>query len=400
MSIIQQLATRLPAPVQRAGGKALQLLPERVQRRLNPSFFGFTSSDVPEPPQSPDARTRLYIAPVNFAGQGYEWARAAERLDDVGALSMQYVSPGDFGFPSDNRVPVNVFLKSSEWQRAQFAAVSQFTHVLVEAERPIFGALFNKDVEREVTALRDAGVNVAMLSHGSDLRLPSRHKTIDRWSPFHDDWSLVPVLEEQSRKHHALLEKLGAPVFVSTPDLLLDWPDATWLPLSLNAAPWTNDDTILERDVPVVVHAPSSARIKGTHLVEPTLQKMDAAELISYRRVEGVPASQIPALYREADIVIEQFRVGTYSRAAVEAMAAGRIVIAHLHDQVRNVVTDVMGVEPPVVEATPDTLESVLRDIVSNRDTYREIGARGPEFVSHAHDGRMSAEALRPFLES
>ncbi|SEB36828.1 Glycosyltransferase involved in cell wall bisynthesis [Paramicrobacterium humi] len=390
----------MPAAVVAAAGWVLRILPRRLSDAIGVDAGHFSPAEVPPPPVVPSAPVRLYIAPVNFAGQGYEWARAAERVDGVGAIDMQYTIKGSFGFPTDNLVPVNVFLHSREWQRRQFQTVSAgFSHVVIEAERSIFGGLYHGNVEREVAALRDAGVAVAMLSHGSDLRLPSRHRTIDRWSPFHEQsWELVPVLEAQARRNFALLRRIGAPVFVSTPDLLLDYPEASWLPLALDPSAWKTANEPLRRSVPVVVHAPSSAVVKGTHLIDSALRRMDAKGRISYHRIEGVPATEIPALYRDADIVLEQFRIGTYSRAAVEGMAAGRIVVAHVHDQVREHVVSATGRQLPVVQATPDTLEQVLADILCRRDYYRSIARDGVEFVAEVHDGRASAAALRPFL--
>lgn len=403
--IISGIAARRPSwPgwLNRIVDAAVDAVPEPIALRLNPAKYGFKPSEVPQPPDVPTSGTRLYIAPVNFAGQAYEWARAAERLEDVTAVNMSYPLEADYGFPTDNLVPTAVFRNSRAWQRTQFATVSRgFSHVMIEAERPIFGALFDYSPAAEVDALRRHGVKVAMLSHGTDLRQPSRHREIDEWSPFRDDdWDLVEVLEEKTRAHHDLLRTLGAPVFVSTPDLLLDWPDAVWLPLVLDAATWVTPTPPLTGGTLRVVHAPSNARIKGTALIEPIVRELEESGLLTYRQVTGVPSSDVPALYHAADVVLEQFRIGTYSRAAVEGMAAGRIVVAHVHEQVRAHVRDTTGLDVPVVEATPASLASVLTDIANRPEHYRAIAASGPDFAARVHDGAASAEALRPFLRS
>jgi hypothetical protein len=385
--------------VNRLIGAVLALVPEQLDMRMNPAKYGFRPADIPEPPRVPSTDVRLYVAPVNFAGQGHAWARSAELLPGVGAVSMQYVGAANLGFPIDNAVPVAVFSKSRSWQRAQFTTVSRFTHVLIEAERSIFGALFDTSQVREVAELRRHGLAVAMVSHGSDLRLPSRHRELDEWSPFHDtDWDLIPVLEEQSLRHRALLAELDAPVFVSTPDLLLDWPGATWLPVVVDPELWAGGATPLVRAVPVVVHAPSNPRIKGSALIDPVLRDLAERGLIEYRRIEGVPSGEMPDLYRDADIVLEQFRIGTYSRAAVEAMVAGRIVLGHVHEQVRDHVRAETGEELPVVEATPATLSDVLTDILDRRAHYQALAIRGAAFGRRVHDGRASAQALSGFL--
>ena len=382
-------------------GAMIDALPERLAVRLNPTKYGYSWGDVPQPPNAPDHPVRLYVAPVNFAGQGWAWARAAERLPEVGAVSMHYLVSGDFGFPGDNVVPVSVFARSRRWQLAQFERVaSSFTHVLIEAERPIFGTLFDGDVVAEVEALRSRGVKVAMVSHGSDLRLPSRHRELDEWSPFHDEnWSDIPVLERQATEHRAVLAAVEGPVFVSTSDLVEDWPTAHLLPVVVEPQDWLGGKTPLTSRVPVVLHAPSKAHIKGTHLVEPLLQRLHAEGIIEYRQVQGVPAAKMPEYVRQADIVIEQFRIGCYSRAAVEALAAGRVVLGHVHNQVREHVLAQTGRTLPVIEATPTSLEQVLREILANRTRFQRIAEEGPAFATEVHDGRFSANMLgRYFL--
>ena len=130
--------------------RLIALIPDSVQMRLRPRLFGFGPADIPDPIQPPKGSMRLLIAPVNFAGQGYEWARAAERIPEVGARSMAYVAPGAFAFPADYTVPTPVFIRSRDWQRRQARAVTRgFTHVIMEAERPIFGQRYGEDVQRD-----------------------------------------------------------------------------------------------------------------------------------------------------------------------------------------------------------------------------------------------------------
>jgi hypothetical protein len=239
---------------------------------------------------------------------------------------------------------------------------------------------------------------VGLISHGSDLRDPDRHAAIDEWSPFRDGtWSREPEYRALTAKHRALLASTGAPLFVSTPELLLDWP-STLLPLVVEQARWATDAPVLIEPRPRVVHVPSSPYVKGTPLIEPTMTRLHDQGLVDYRQLQGVPHAEMPGVIGASDIVLEQFRTGTYSVAAVEALAAGRLVIVHLHEQVRQAVRDLAGTEIPIVSATPATLEAVLRDVVARPEHYRAIAAQGPAFAAAVHDGRLSATALAGFL--
>src|SRR5690606_6178868 len=124
-----------------------------------------------------------------------------------------------------------------------------------------------------------------------------------------------------------------------------------------------------------------------------------AAEgLIEYRRAEGLTPEGVRDLYREADVVLDQFRLGIYGVAACEAMAAGRVVVSMVDDVVRERVREHTGLELPVVEAPPDRLEAVLRDVVAHRDRYVAAARPGPDFVREVHDGRRSARVLSETL--
>ena len=366
-----------------------------VSRLIAFALGGTRATHRPPVTEVPERPVRVYIAPTNYSGQGYLWARALEaERTDVGARNLSVQLPGGFGFPADRDVPLPVQNLSRPWQTAELAAVRRFTHVLIEAERSLFGGLLNWDVAREVRALQLAGVSVALLSHGTDLRSPERHRSLTPWSPYGEDERQDAMLQVDADRNAALIEALGLPLFVSTPDLLLDAPAGVWCPVVIDVERWSARHAPLERARPVVLHVPSSAATKGTHLIEPVMQRLHDEGLVEYRRVSGVAADEMPARVGEADIVLDQFRIGSYGVAACEALAAGRVVVGHVLPQVREAVRDATGTELPITEATPDTLESVLREVVADRTGSRALAAEGERFVRRVHSGRFSAQTL------
>lgn len=341
-----------------------------------------------------DAPIRVLIAPVNYASQGTAWARALERQrSDLSARSMAIDVPGGFSFAADLIVPVSTYHNDPDWQERQFRAATTATHVLIEAEEPPFGRLLGRSVERQAQALLDAGVNVAYLAHGTDARLPSRHMAQTPWSYYADPAIYAPRAETLASRNIALLERSARPTFVSTPDLLLDLPDAAWCPIVVDAPRWSRSRTSRAPGAPLrVAHAPSVATVKGTHLILPVLERLQAEGVIDLTLVSGVPNAQMPDVFADADVVIDQFRIGSYGAAACEAMAAGCVVVGHVSAHVRDLVAERVGQELPIVEATPETLEQVMREL--SRTSIDEIGARGRTFISDVHDGRRSASAL------
>lgn len=249
--------------------------------------------------------------------------------------------------------------------------------------------------------LRRRGVAVGLVFHGTDIRHPARHAASTRWSPFHEEHhGLTRTLMNRVARLERELAREALPEFVATPDLLADRPNATWLPVVIEPDMWAAAarPILPAGRTPVVVHAPSESVFKGSDLIDPVLTRLDEEGLIEYRRVSGVPAGDMPEVYGDADIVVDQLRMRIYGVAACEAMAAGRIVVSEVSPMVREHVRAASGLDLPVVDATAETLDAVLRGIVADPGSFIELASSGPAFVRELHDGRRSAAALSAFL--
>lgn len=377
---------RVPSPVQDVIASTV----DRVQGNTIPAAPVLTT----------DKPIRLFVGPANWAGQGKAWGRAAEENPLVISRNMISAEINGFGYEVDYAVRWRTMTHSREWQKSMLAAlIENYTHVLIEAEMPILGGMYGGDVRRQVAAMRAGGLVVGMVCHGTDIRLPSRHRALEPWSPFiNDDWIPVHRAEKLVLDNRTLLDDVAAPTFVSTAGLLIDVPYARYLPVVIDAARWRNEEPLLERARPRVVHVPSNPLPKGTLHIESTMMRLHDEGVIEYIEISGRTQSEMPGLFASADIVLDQFRVGDYGVGACESMASGRLVVSHVSDQVRSVLRTESGMDLPIVEATIDSLEAVLRDVVSNRAHYRAIATEGPRFVSAVHDGRLARAVLDKYL--
>ncbi|MFF0338706.1 hypothetical protein [Kribbella sp. NPDC004875] len=389
VTVTRSMREHLPAPLARTAGA--------VRRRLRGLRYSF--AQLPAFPPAATTPVRMLVGPTNSAGQGHAWAQAAKTLPDVDAVSFSLHRKGQFQFADDYGVPLAWF-GQPRWQRAQQQHVlGNYTHVMVESLRPLFGARGYSDAAPDIEAMLAKGIDVSLLFHGSDIRLPSRHAKRERWSPFAPGDELTDRLEPQARRHAELVESLGLPVFVSTVDLLDDVPNATWLPVAIDPARWQQSaQPLFAGPKPVVAHVPSNAKLKGTQEIDEVLNDLQDRGLVEYRRITGVPHHEMPAVIGAADIVVDQLHIGLYGVAAAEALAAGRIVVSYVGDAVRRRVRTLTGREVPIVEADPDTLGDVLAGLIADRDAAAERAAAGPGFVAELHDGRRSAEVLRSWL--
>ena len=377
--------------------KAWRRLPRPIQDFIASTLDRAQGVKVLPPPIIADrAPIRVFVGPVNYAGQGFRWLRAAEQNPLVKSRTMVGAENNPFGYEVDYAVRWRTMTHSRAWQRKMLDSLTtHYTHVIFEAQMPLLGGMFKQDIRRQIAALRRGGVKVGMVCHGSDIRLPSRHRESEPWSYFaNDDWVPVDRFEEEVQANIDLLADVEAPTFVSTPGLLMDVPDGHLLPVVIDPAKWVNAAPVLERARPRVLHVPTNPLPKGTMHIAPALARLHDEGVIEYIQLSGMSHSEMPSLYAAADIMLDQFRVGDYGVASCEAMAAGRVVVGHVSDQAREAVKSVSGLDLPIVEATIDTIEEVIREIVANRDKYRAVAVAGPDFVRTTHDGRLARAVL------
>ena len=145
-----------------------------------------------------------------------------------------------------------------------------------------------------------------------------------------------------------------------------------------------------DRDRPLIVHAPSSRRRKGSEHVIAAVEGLDA----DLDLVEGLHHDEAFERYRAADIVVDQLNAGWYGLFAIEAMALGKPVVTFLHDEAVRRTEEAFGTHVPIVSATAETLRETLRPLVADAARRRELGAASRAYVEHVHDVERVADRL------
>lgn len=138
--------------------------------------------------------------------------------------------------------------------------------------------------------------------------------------------------------------------------------------------------------------------MKGDDSIDQQLTDLESEGLIEYRRLQNVPSEEMPDVYRSADIVLDQFRLGDYGVAACEAMAAGRLVIGHVHDEVRQLVREMTGRELPIMETRFADISGTILRVLQDPEPAKVLAEQGVSFVDAVHDGRLSASRMSHFL--
>lgn len=379
-------------------------LPRRLQEMVAAAvdrLQDVTPPPVPQPAGAADVR--LFVGPVNYAGQGNRWSRAVEAIDRVAATNFVVGGGNPYRFEADYSVPWRTFEYSRRWHRTTAEELtSRYTHVLFESCKPVLGGLFGGDIRRQVALLQEAGLQVGFVNHGTDVRLPSSHRERVPWSPFHHDGGLpLEDLESLAQRNLDLLDELALPTFVSTAGLLADVPRAHFLGVVVDINRWSTGEPPLRRRRLRVIHAPTNPVTKGTLLISPVLRRLHEEGLIEYVQVGGLSQDEMSKAVIGADVLLDQFRIGDYGVAACEAMAAGRIALTYVTAEVRAEVERHAGMPLPIPDVDVESIEGVIRDIAARRDHYQGVAAQGPEFVRRLHDGSFARDVLmREFLKA
>ena len=145
-----------------------------------------------------------------------------------------------------------------------------------------------------------------------------------------------------------------------------------------------------DRERPLIVHAPSSRRRKGSEHVVAAVEGLDA----DLELVEGLRHDEAFERYKAADIVVDQLNAGWYGLFAIEAMALGKPVVTFLHEEALRRSEEAFGTRVPIVSATAETLREQLRPLVADAARRRELGAASRAYVERVHDLEQVTDRL------
>ena len=229
--------------------------------------------------------------------------------------------------------------------------------------------------------------------NGSDLRQPVSKK-INPYTPF-TEGEYENDLHFNNRKKLNRLNKIFKYAdfcFALNPDLLRFIPKGKGIFLPYVKFIWYDLDRIPAKtklnDVFRIVHAPTNRTIKGTGYIINAVKKLEEKYSIELHLVENMNHSDALALYRSADLVIDQLRIGWYGGLAIEAMKMGIPVAAYLNEADMQFIPADMSsaVRESVIQMNPDTIKEKLREIIEDRSLLKKYANNAYDYVCEFHN--------------
>lgn len=329
---------------------------------------------------------RILHAPTDVGGNAYGLSRAERELGLQSDVAVFASGPFRYGFDIDLHAGIDrpVWLRLA--RRAVFLckAASAYDVFHFNYGQTLLTVRQLGLTLDEIALLKRLGKTVLVTYQGCDVRpkasCPCRKPGCFAWDRYRQP-AAARVLRHADR------------VFYLNPDLRHWLPGAQFVPYASVDARELAPAPLPEGKQFVVAHAPTDRDVKGTRHVIEAVDALRAQGLnVELDLIEGVHRAAVLERLVRANVVVDQLLIGWYGGFAVEAMALGRPVLAHIRENEPE--DNPFGSLLPIVRTSPSTLRNDLRSLAAAPERQRELAQAGRRFVEEQHDPRRIARTI------
>ncbi len=198
------------------------------------------------------------------------------------------------------------------------------------------------------------------------------------------------------KKFYEVVNAIADRIFVVDPELQTYAPHSIIVPRVIKDL---NEDSLSLADINPsaaqahikIVHAPSNRAIKGTDYIESAITALKSKGYsIEFILVEKLNNKEAIEIYKKADIIVDQLRIGWFGVLAVEAMALGKPVVSYVRSDLRHY----LPLEKPVMVADPKNIQTVLEYLINNPSYRQSLSAEGRKYYLNHHHPRKVLPSL------
>lgn len=326
---------------------------------------------------------RVLHLPSNPADQAGIVVRT---LRDLGHdAELWHFGPSPFGFDVDRVIDIDDHDPRSIWPHL-LEAIERFDVFHFHYGRSFFSQGWQEfPLYWDLPLLRMLGKKIIFTFHGSDCRTPEAHAKHNPFSHLFFE-HLTPDVDRIA-KSIAVISTYADHLAVVSAELRPYVPGSVVVERAFPLAGFA-EQPAAQREIPVLLHAPSRRSVKGTERIVEVLDTLKAEGVrFEFRMIEGLPHDEVLALIRDADVVIDQVVMGDHGVVSVEAMAANRVAVAYLTDPVRKA-----NPGSPVYLADPDTFKDRMRELIIDADLRMKHASAGRAYVAEHFDAAVIAQ--------
>jgi hypothetical protein len=130
------------------------------------------------------------------------------------------------------------------------------------------------------------------------------------------------------------------------------------------------------RDIPKVVHAPSNSEIKGTSIIESTLDRLQNEGIaFEYTRLQGVDHERVLTTLSDSDILIDEVILHGPGWLSMEAMASGCAVATKYFE------ASPPCFRPPVIQISHRDIYQKLKELLTDKSKRVELAKEGLGYI-------------------
>jgi glycosyltransferase involved in cell wall biosynthesis len=295
--------------------------------------------------------------------------------------TCNFVEHKNFGWKNDIELKINKmgFLEASN---------RVFNNFIKSLNYDIYHFKFGQSLlpwNLDLPILKILGKKIVMSYHGLDIRQLNRFKK-DKFNQIMVEKIGYSFFDEFKKtiRHHWIKNWVDI-ITVSTPDLLEFAKEAEFVPEMAPLDRVQRNENLKPKNsnLITILHAPSHRGIKGTEYIIKSVNKLKREKFsVELLLAENIPADRMSEYFQKADIVIDQLLIGSYGVVTIEATLAKKPVICYIRNDLRRFYPD----DLPVLTASPDTLENVLRDLIKDKARRKEVGQDSFGFVKIFHN--------------
>lgn len=250
---------------------------------------------------------------------------------------------------------------------------------------------------RDYPLLRRLGKRIVSFFVGDDVRHASAYDQ-EYGSRIHETSTLKKIEDYcggfplLGPLHRLRMAELYSSLILSIPSqsgLALRPYMRSWVPIDISKY----ECFVPGRDVPVVVHAPSSKAWKGTEQILRALERLRSEGVpFELRLLHGVPHEEVLDELAGADVAVDQLHLFLHGKFAVEAMASGCAVATANREDL-----EPMPPNRPILHIDPANVYEQLWRLLTDKELRLRLAHEGRRYVERYND---HVRVARYFIEN